>query len=206
MSSECLSLRLMLRKVRLCVIAVIILALSCGSLRAQSSGTSPENGQSTAVHSGWALLGPPQPVPLAHLYWHFLMYQRHLDLKAAELEAAGKPADVLRNYLQLKAGLSNSDYQVIRNSSGHLAKQINDLNTQAKSILAAGKTPATHTQLAGLSTQREGYINAEVANIRQSLAPSSVSTFESFLTSYFSLNNAAPRSLITHSASSGGTK
>ncbi len=52
----------------------------------------------------------PKPIPLPHLYWHFLVYQNHLDTTAAAHESQGKDGQWLRAYLQKKLAFSDSEF------------------------------------------------------------------------------------------------
>src|SRR6266478_3630227 len=42
--------------------------------------------------------------PLSHLYWHFLLYQNHLDRAAADHEQQGKDGRWLSNHFQKQLG------------------------------------------------------------------------------------------------------
>lgn len=133
---------------------------------------------------------PPRPASLPHLYWHFLAYQAHLDEKAAALAKQGKDATTMRNYLQTNLGFTDADFAPIRASGGRLSTEVKALNAQAATIVTAGPTPTSRAQLQALTQQREAYVNAEVATLRQALPPAKVAAFEAFITKMFSPANA----------------
>jgi hypothetical protein len=162
--------------------------MTCFSLhQGMSQGTSPQQPQPSVGLSQF------RAVPLAHLYWHFLMYQNHLDTKAEELTAQGKDGSVMHDYLQKKMRLSDADFAPIRTSSVRLTAKIKTLDAQAVAIRATGMTPSSHDQLKTLTAQREANIAAEISYLRQELPPDKINAFETFLTQFFSLANAVPR-------------
>lgn len=130
---------------------------------------------------------------MAHLYWHFLVYQNHLDTKAAELDAHGKNGNPMRSHLQHILGLSDADYAPIRTSSVRLTAKVKDLDAQAAAIRSAGPSSSSLDQLKALTVQRETDINAEISFLKQTLPPDKIRAFEAFLTQFFSPTNAIPR-------------
>jgi hypothetical protein len=138
-------------------------------------------------------LTPPRPLSLAHLYWHFLFYQNHLDTKAAVLDSQGKKGSLMRNHLQQKLGLSDADFALIRTSSVRLTAEVKALDAQAVAIRAAGPSSSSFDQLKALTGQRETDINAEISYLKQNLPPRKIKEFEVFLTQFFSPTNAVPR-------------
>lgn len=133
---------------------------------------------------------PPQPVSLAHLYWHFLVYQDHLDNKSLDLITHGKDGSKMHGYLQHQLGWSDSDFAPIRASSSRLSAKIKSLDSQAMAVIGGGPSPAASAQLQALTAEREEDINTEVTYLRQTLSPAQVKAFESFLTQFFSPANA----------------
>jgi hypothetical protein len=140
-----------------------------------------------------------KPVPLAHLYGHFLVYQNQLDTKAAELEAQGKDGSWLHNHLQQSLGLSDVEFAQIRQSSVRLADKVKALDTQATAIRAAGVSPVGRERLKDLTTQREAAINAEITHLKQTLPPDKIVLFEAFITQFFS-----PKPIIIQRSSTTG--
>jgi len=135
----------------------------------------------------------PKPLSLAHLYWHFLVYQNHLDAKAAELDSQGKSGSLMRHYLQQRLGLTDSEFQPIRTSSARLSVEVKDLDGQAMAIHATGPSSSSQDQLKALTLQREARIDDEVTFLRQALPPEKVKAFEAFLVQFFSPANAVPK-------------
>jgi len=152
-------------------------------------------GQATPAQQLQPASKPAQPrtASLAHLYWHFLAYQNHLDTTAESLGAQGKDSSLMHNHLQKKLGFSDSDYAPIRISSVRLTAKVKDLDTQAATIRTAGASSSNHDQLRVLTVQREEDINSEIAYLKQNLSPDKIKAFEAFLTQFFSPNNAVPR-------------
>jgi hypothetical protein len=141
----------------------------------------------------------PTPLPLAHLYWHFLVYQNAIDTNAAALEAQGQDGSSLRNHLQARMGFSDADFAPIRASSLRLSSELKALDGQASAIRASGISPANAVQLRALAAQREANINAEIASLRQALSQERITAFETFITQFF-----APKSLTVQIASPSG--
>jgi hypothetical protein len=138
-------------------------------------------------------------VPLAHLYWHFLVHQNQLDKKAAELEAQGKDGKWLRNHLQQNLGFSDAEFAQIRTSSVRLTAEVKNFDGQAAAIRAAGISPASREQLKDLTAQREAAIKTEITYLKQTLPPDKVAAFEVFLTQFFS-----PKNIVIKAPSSTG--
>jgi hypothetical protein len=130
-----------------------------------------------------------QPVSLAHLYWHFLAYQNHLDTEAAAKVTQGQDGSGLRNHLQVRMGFSDADYAPIRISSARLAAELTPLNAQAAEIRSAGPSSANSAQMQALTVQREAAINAEISYLKQTLSPAKIMAFEAFITQLFSPAN-----------------
>jgi hypothetical protein len=134
------------------------------------------------------------PLSLAHLYWHFLMYQNHLDTKAAANAALGQDSGGLRNHLEQGVGFSDVEFAPIHVSAARLASEISALDARAAAIKSGQITPSTYVQLTALTQQREADVNAEIGVIRQALPPDRVQRLESFLTTFFAPTNAVPHS------------
>jgi hypothetical protein len=135
----------------------------------------------------------PKPVSLAHLYWHFLIYQNFLDTKAAELAAQGKSGDSMRNDLQSRLGFSDGDYAPIRSSSERLALEISSLGKEARALQAPGSS-LDPGQIRSLAALRETYISNEVYNLAQELSPQNKAQLETFMKQFF-----APKQISTKS-------
>ena len=155
----------------------------------------PAMGQSAPVQPQQPPNVPSQvrPVSLEHLYWHFLVYQNHLDKKEEDLRIHGKDGSGLRNQLQKKAGLSDAEFVHIRTSSVRLTAKVKDLDAQAVAIRATGHSSTSYDRIHALTVEREASINSEISYLKQNLPPNKVKAFEAFLTQFFSPNNAVPR-------------
>jgi len=124
-------------------------------------------------------------VSLSHLYWHFLLYQNHLDSRAAEQAQKGKDGRLLSSHLQTELGFSSVEFGHIRVSSVRLSAKLTALNERA-AVIVAHKDPNGSAQLLALMAERESAINVEVAYLRDALGPSKTATFEAFLIQMFS--------------------
>jgi hypothetical protein len=142
-----------------------------------------ESQQSQPPSNGTAQSALPS---MPHMYWHFLVYQNHLDTVAAAQAAQGNDASFLRNHFQLKLGFSDAGFAPIRTSSARLTAEVQALDAEAAAIRAAGQSPTSTAQLKALAAAREADINAEVAFLQQTLSPAQVTAFEAFLTQLFS--------------------
>jgi hypothetical protein len=155
----------------------------------------PAMGQATTTQQQQPSNTPSyfRPVPLAHLYWHFLVLQNFLDTKAAEQKSRGKDGSGLRNQLQKKVRLSDADFAPIRTSSARLTVKVKDLDAQAVAIQKTGASPSNRDRLKALTVQRETDINAEISYLKKNMSPEQIKSFEAFLTQFFSPTNAVPR-------------
>ena len=57
------------------------------------------------------------PVSLPHQYWHFLVYQNHLDSLATQREQQGRDGSYLRNHFQQKLGLTDAQFALVRSTA-----------------------------------------------------------------------------------------
>lgn len=146
--------------------------------------------QSVQGQSGPAKSVQRRPVTLEHCYWHFLMYQNHLDSKGAERMAQGQDGRSLSGQLQATLAFPDTDFAPIRASSARLAAEVNALNGKAAAIVAA-KSPTASAQLQALTMEREADINAEVAYLRNVLGPAKTAAFEAFIVQMFAPKTVA---------------
>jgi hypothetical protein len=133
------------------------------------------------------------PVSLEHLYWHFLVYQNHLDTKADEFSAQGKDSTLMRGHLEKQLGFSDGDFAPIRKSSKRLSAEINALDAKAATFRAEPLSTDRFNKLHALTLEREADIQAEIAYLKQTLSPAQISQLEAFLTQLFSPANAVAR-------------
>jgi hypothetical protein len=157
--------------------------------------TNPAVGQATLPQQQQPPIKPPQfkPVPLEHLYWHFLTLQNFLDTKAATQKSQGKDGSRLRSDLQRTLGWSDADYAPIHTSSTRLTAEVRGLDAQAIMIRKSGVSSSSRDQLKALTVQREAHINFEMSYLKQNLPPDKIKMFEAFLTQFFSPANAMPQ-------------
>jgi hypothetical protein len=139
-------------------------------------------------------------VPLPHLYWHFLMYQNHLDQVAAQRMASGKDGSWLSNHFEQKLGFTDAQFAVVRSTAQRLQVNLRAVDAQAKAIIAAGHQGAppypgtSHPwgpfppELKALAEQHEGVIQTEVANLKAALGPGAAAQLETFLQNDFARN------------------
>jgi hypothetical protein len=161
-------------------VTLLTIVLMCTWLHTAAAQSIPAQQQAP---SG---LFQPRPVSLAHLYWHFLVYQNHLDAMAADEEAHGKNGTWMRSHLQTRLGLSDAEFAHVRISSARLTAKVKDLDAQAAAIRAGGLTSTSYDQLKALTDQREAAIHAEIVFLKQTLSPAQIAALESFLTQFFS--------------------
>jgi hypothetical protein len=166
----------------------------------QAASQSQQNEPQLLASRGYA---QPHPVSLAHLYWHFLVYQHHLDQAAAERQKQGQDGTWLRDYLQKKLGFTDAEFAPIRTSADKLSAEIQDLNSKALTIAAADRearrkglvapdaAPPGHEQLKALTAEREADINAEIEGLDQALSQKNADALRTFLTQRFSQNVTA---------------
>jgi hypothetical protein len=153
---------------------------TCSLLRPAMGQTKPVQPQASFGKSSQF-----RPVPLGHLYWHFLILQNYLDTKSVELDSEKRDGNGLRSNLQKQLGWSDEDYASIRTSSVRLTAKLKDLDAQAAAIKAAGESSSSHEQLQTLTVQRETSINSEITFLKRSLPPDKMQAFEIFLIQFF---------------------
>lgn len=139
-------------------------------------------------------------VSLPHLYWHFLMYQNHLDQVAAQRMASGKNGSWLSNHFEQKLGFTDAQFAVVRSTAQRLQVNLKAVDAQAKAIIAAGHQGAppypgtSHPwgpfppELKALAQQHEAVIQTEVANLKAALGPGAAAQLETFLQNDFARN------------------
>jgi hypothetical protein len=130
------------------------------------------------------------PVSLAHLYWHFLTYQNHLDSKDAEASAQGKGGSGPRKMLQRGLGFKDDDYAPVRISSVRLTSELKALDARAAAIRADGPSAANQKKMMALTVERETDIRSEISYLKRTLTPGQLRMFEAFLVKLFSPSNA----------------
>jgi hypothetical protein len=87
---------------------------------------------------------------LPHLYWHFLMYQNHLDRTAAVREQQGRDGAWLSHHFQKQLGFTDAQFAPVRSAALHLEPALQDIRTHVKTIVQDSRMRS------GLSPQPRG--------------------------------------------------
>jgi hypothetical protein len=139
-----------------------------------------------------------RPASLPHLYWHFLMWQDHLDRAAAERVKNGKDGKWLSNYAQKQLGFSDTDFAHVRESAQHLATVVAGFDAQAKSLvqadlalyangkLAPNDPPPDLAKVKQLTQDRENAINDEITRLNAALGPNNAAKLKAYISAEFS--------------------
>lgn len=147
--------------------------------------------------------GPRAPVPLPHLYWHFLVHQDHLDRAAAVREKQGKDGGWLRNHYQQKLGFTDAEFVPVRQTAQRLEAELNVIDAKVQAIVNAARAahprvlksasdlPALPPELLALRDQHEAVIEREAANLKSALGPDRTAKLEAFLQNQFARNVTA---------------
>jgi hypothetical protein len=167
---------------------------------------------SGAAARGTAITAAPgvkqQRPSVPHLYWHFLMYQNHLDRAAAAHEKQGKNGKWLRNHFQQRLGFTDEQFAPVRTTAQRLAPELAAIKAQAVAIakqdrvwikanmagnrprLVAGDSAARvealknapgHAQLKQLQQQFEDTIQHEVDSLKTALGPHSAAKLDNLV-------------------------
>jgi hypothetical protein len=152
---------------------------------------------------------PLRRASLEHLYWHFLIYQNHLDRAAAAHEQQRKDGNWLRNHFQQRLSFSDAQFAIVRQTAQRLEPELKEIATKAKVIIEADRAwlksnsaatvvsagavstpagqrrgiPATpgRAQLKELQQQHEATIQKEVSSLRAALGPESAAKLDNFI-------------------------
>lgn len=136
------------------------------------------------------------PVPQSHLYWHFLMYQNHLDRVAVQREKQGKNGDWLRDLHQIGLGFTATQFAPIRAAGVRIETEIKEIDAQAKAIIDADH--AAHPSMPGiprewrtappelkaLSQKREEVLTTEISNLQLTLGPELAARLDAYIQSH----------------------
>jgi hypothetical protein len=176
---------------RLCVSVLCFVLSSFAAVNANKT-TAPGPKQaplSIKVH--------PKPASVPHLYWHFLMYQNHLDRAAAAHVKKGKDGTWLSGHFQKELGFTDEQIAAVRGSAQRLDTELKGLGGQMRTVLqtdralykqhliAAETPPPGRPQLLALKNQREAFINDEVTRLNQSLGSEAAARLKNFLETDF---------------------
>lgn len=137
---------------------------------------------------------------LPHLYWHFLLYQNHLDSVAAQREQQGKDGSWLRTYFQRKLDFTDAQFAIVRSTAQRLGSELQAVDAQAKAIVAADHAAnplqpgspkvwrPVPPQLTELVQQHEALIQSEVSFLKSTLSPDLAARLDAFLHSEVARN------------------
>jgi hypothetical protein len=150
-------------------------------------------------------VAPKAQVSLPHLYWHFLLYQNHLDRVAATREQQGKNGKWLRDHFQKRLAFTDTQFAAVRAAAQRLEAQLKDIRAKAMPIIQADRqlaglgmptgSPPVPTggvrdpnrarpgraQLQELQLQHEAAITNEMNRLKQDLGPEASAKLENFL-------------------------
>jgi hypothetical protein len=141
--------------------------------------------------------GRQTPVPLPHLYGHFLIEQDHLDRAAAQLEKQGKSGAWVRDHYQKKLGFTDAEYAPVRESAQRLETELNAIDAKVQKTVAAvraahsrvvrspSELPPVLPELFTLRDQHEAVIQQEVVSLKAELGPKRAAKLDTFLQNEF---------------------
>ena len=130
---------------------------------------------------------------LPHLYWHFLLYQNHLDSVAAKREKQGKDGGALRTHFQKKLGFTDGQFQIVRAAGLHLEASLKPIDETARAIakqdrdwrrvngVSRSVPPPGHAQMQQLRKDHEAAIEAQVVDLNRALGSKSAAKLQSFI-------------------------
>jgi hypothetical protein len=163
---------------------VLLCAMTISSAAAQTSGT----------HSS---VPGALPVPLSHLYWHFLVLQNHLDRAANAHEQRGEDGTALRKYYQKKLAFDDAHFSVVRQAALRLEPELKAIDAEIKAVIDADHArhprilaspadlPPLPPELAQLQRKRDQTIDYEVDSLKLALGRRQTDKLEDFLTQEF---------------------
>lgn len=150
------------------------------------------------------------PVPVNHLYWHFLLLQNHLDRVAAVREQQGEDGSALRNYYRERLGFSEPQFAVVRGAGLQLEPELQAIDAQVKAVIDAdrarhskvlanrGELPPLPPELVALQQRREAAIDTAVSRLKAALGEPDTARLQTFLTKEFVHNVTARRVAVPH--------
>lgn len=147
-----------------------------------------------------AVLSPSQvqhtPIPLDHLYRHFLDYQTYLDKRAIELDQQGqrRSAAYHRQHLQTSLHFTNAQMAAIREAVGRMQADTANMWTKARPIIDqdhewlklngrnAGHPPG-HAVVDGMQKENEAAFKQTIAKLNRKLGPIATARLQAHLKS-----------------------
>jgi hypothetical protein len=161
----------------------------------QATPAAPQAGQNASpqgVQNGRA--------SLSHLYWHFLLYQSHLDKTAAAREQQGKDGNWLRNHYQQRLGFKDTDFALVREAAARLESDFQRIDSEVRTIIKADRArhprvlssphdlPPVPRRLLELRDEREAVMQSDLDSLRGALSPELVAKLDAFLEKEFAPN------------------
>lgn len=143
------------------------------------------------------------PVPLNHLYWHFLLLQNHLDRVAAAQEQHGQDGSAVRNYYKQRLGFTDSQFAVVRNAGLQLEPELKAIAAEVKTVIDTDRArhprvlasprdlPPVPPELGVLQQKHEAAIESAVHKLKVALGTEGATKLETFLTREFVHNVTA---------------
>jgi hypothetical protein len=150
------------------------------------------------------------PVPLSHLYWHFLLLQNHLDRVAAVHEQKGEDGSGLRNYYQNLLGFTDAQFTPVRQVAQRLEPALKAIDEEVKAVIDADHArhsrvlaspsdlPPVPAELVQLQNKHEATVEQEVKNLKAALGAEETAKLETFLRQEFVHNVTAQRVNVPH--------
>jgi hypothetical protein len=188
-------------------LAVASAESACGQAESRSAAPSTSAQSTLAVPCQYlegnsACASSPKTVPLPHLYWHFLMYQNHLDQFADKLEKQGKDGEPFRQSIQNKVGFSDEEFVPVRESAQRLKMTLDDIYARIMAVVRQERernsgavysdenpSPAIPA-IKALSQERENAIAEEISRLNDQLGPENAERLKRFITEHFAANVA----------------
>jgi hypothetical protein len=129
------------------------------------------------------------------LWYFFLMEVNHNDRAAVKLAVQGKDGVWLRNYRQVGLGLTDEQFQPIRETAQRLEAELKEIGGKMRTIEIAERAahplqPRGSLELlpeppdwTALNLQRKVVIEGEVSNLKGALGPELTSRLDNYITS-----------------------
>jgi small-conductance mechanosensitive channel len=156
------------------------------------------------------------PVPLSHLYWHFLQYQHHLDEKSEELEKQGQSGDTVRSLMQSQLKMPDVQFASMHKASDRLSASMSEWNARvqhlrslyiqskpSKDIPLTPEQQQLHDQLKQMNDEREAILTEQMNSLDNELSTSDRAAFRDFLTKKIASKVVISSSLPLSSSSAG---
>jgi hypothetical protein len=133
------------------------------------------------------------PLPLNHVYWHFFMYQEHLEKVAAEHEKQGKDGSWLRDHFQKSLGFDYREFNIVRATALFVSQEIAKLNQREQKIIESdraamkanslpqGVPPPGIPMLKLITLDRETLLNTQIEQMDRALGPEKAQVLRSYL-------------------------